>query len=152
MKRKILQNTCSIFFSPCHFRPEIPKIIPAIQVLILPVWVLFRKKQYNAHTPKKINKKIKTMPDELKHVTDQQQQKNWPQVRDGDELWLCFFKPRTVLETEAAYGSIRYSYGALDLLFTKKNPSLLKWPLLLQPSISAASNNLEGGGECKGRG
>lgn len=83
----------------------------------------------------------KNMSDELKHVTGQQQQPNWPQVSEGDELWLCFFKPHAVLGTEAAFGAIRYSYGALDLLFTKKNPSLLKWPLLLQPSISAASNN-----------
>lgn len=95
---------------------------------------------------------IKKTSDELKHVTGQQQQPNRPQVSDGDELWLCFFKPRAVLETEAAYGSIRYSYGALDLLFTKKNPSLLKWPLLLQPSISAASNNLEGGANGRGEG
>lgn len=48
---------------------------------------------------------------------------------------------------EAAYGSIRYSSGALDLLFTKNNPSLLKWQLLLHPSISDASNNLGGGKE-----
>lgn len=63
--------------------------------------------------------------------------------RDG--RWLWFLKPRAVLETEAAHSSIRYPSSALDLLFTKKNPSLPKWPRLLQPSISTASNNLVGG-------
>lgn len=42
--------------------------------------------------------------------------------------WLWFLKPRAVLETEAAHSSIRHRSSALDLLFTKKNPPLLKCP------------------------
>lgn len=45
------------------------------------------------------------------------------------DRWLWILKPRAVLETEAAHSSIRYRSSALDLLFTKKNPSLLKCPL-----------------------
>lgn len=54
---------------------------------------------------------------------------NWPQVAGGMVGSCDFLKPRAVLETGAAHSSIRYRSSPLDLLFTKKNPSLLKCPL-----------------------
>lgn len=72
--------------------------------------------------------------------------KNWPQVTDRLKFGYVFFNHAMSFKwRKHMAGSIRFSSGALDLLFTKNNPSLLKRWFLLYPSISDASNNLGGG-------